>query len=74
MPYSWPFAGQIGEWSTIPLFARASRSIGESTKVDLYAGGLFRGTLRVKDSAGNEIESAEWGPAPAFALTISGKF
>ena len=69
-----PFAGQIGEWSTIPMFARASRSIGESTKVDLYAGGLFRGTLRVKDSAGDEFESAEWGPAPAFALTISGKF
>ena len=68
------YAGQIGETQTIPLFARLSRSIGERTKADLYAGGLFRGSLRVKDSSGDDIESAEWGPAPAFALTISGKF
>lgn len=69
-----PFAGNIGETSTIPMFARISRSIGKSTKADLYAGGLFRGTLKVKDSAGDELERAEWGPAPAFALTLSGKF
>ena len=67
-------AREIGETQTIPLFARVSRSIGERTKADLYAGGLFRGSLRVKDSGGHDIESAEWGPAPAFALTLSGKF
>jgi hypothetical protein len=69
-----PYAGGIGETSTIPAFARVSRIFSPKTRIDLYAGGLFNGSIKVKDSAGSELENEKWGPAPALALTVSGKF
>jgi hypothetical protein len=68
-----PYARDIGEASSIPLLARLSRNVDAKTRIDLYAGALVNGTLKVKDGDGHELGSEKWGPAPALALTVSRK-
>ena len=69
-----PYARQVGEMSCIPLFGRATRNLGAKTRVDLYAGALVNGSLKVKDDDGRDIENETWGTSPALALTLSQKF
>jgi len=67
-------AGNVGETSFIPMFARLSRKLGPKVKLDLYAGALASNRLTVKDSDGNEIAHDEYGIVPAISATLSGKF
>ncbi len=68
-----PYAGDIGETSSIPLFARLSRKLGPLFKADLYLGSMAQGRLKIKDSGGREIASDDYRIAPAIAATISFK-
>jgi hypothetical protein len=68
------YAGDIAEPGCIPILARASRTFDTKTRIDLYAGALFAGTLKVKDMDGKEIVKDTFAPAPAIALTLSHKF
>ena len=69
-----PFPGAVGETSSIPLFARASRKLGAAAKLDLYAGAMTFGQLRVKDDDGRELAADDVDPAAALAATLSWKF
>lgn len=66
-----PYAGDIGETSSIPMFARLSRGLGPKFKADLYTGALAQGRLRIKDSDSHEIASDDYAIAPAIAVTVS---
>ena len=68
-----PLEGNIGEPSSIPLFARLSRKLGPGFKADLYAGVMAKGRLRTRDPDGHQIASADYATAPAIAATISFK-
>ncbi len=63
--------GRIGEYSSIPLFARCSRNLGARFKADLYLGAAASGRLRIRDSSGRELASVGSDTAPAMAATLS---
>ena len=66
------FPGQVGETSSMPLFARASRKLGPALRLDVYAGGVARNRLRVKDSdSGDDLATTRYPFAPAIATTVS---
>lgn len=65
--------GNVGEPSSIPIFARVSRKLGPSFKFDLYAGALFNGKLTVRDADGHELASDGYRTAPTVAATVSFK-
>ena len=66
-----PYAGFIGETSSMPIFARLSRKLGPKFRADLYAGALANARLRIKDSDGNEVARTDYPVAPAIAATVS---
>jgi hypothetical protein len=68
-----PYAGLIGETSSIPLFARLSRKFGPRLKTDLYAGVLANSRLRIRDDNGHEVAHTDYPVSPTFALTLSFK-
>ncbi|MFI5371247.1 MAG: hypothetical protein ACHQ52_06780 [Candidatus Eisenbacteria bacterium] len=68
-----PAMGDVGEPSSIPIFARVSRRLGPSFKFDVYAGALFNGKLTVRDANGRELASDGYRTAPAIAATVSFK-
>jgi hypothetical protein len=65
------FPGQVGETSSMPVFARLSRKLGPLFRFDLHAGGMANNRLRVKDSDGRELASTRYPFATAIASTLS---
>lgn len=68
---SGPYPGAIGEKGGIPVFARLSRKFGEHVRVDLYAGVLNQGRLRIKDDGGHELATTGYPAQPALAATLA---
>jgi len=69
-----PFANGIGEERGVPLVVHLAKRLGSYITVDLYAGAVVGGRLRVEDSGGNKIAAADFDPAPIVALTLAGRF
>jgi hypothetical protein len=69
-----PFPNGIGEERTVPLVAHLAKRFGAGVTLDLYAGAVVGGRLRVEDSGGREIVETNFDPAPIVALTVSGRF
>jgi hypothetical protein len=69
-----PFANGIGEERGVPLVVHLAKRFDPYITVDLYAGTVVGGWLRVEDSGGNKIAAADFDPAPIVALTFSGRF
>lgn len=69
-----PFAKGIGEERGVPLLIRLVKRFNPNLEVDLYAGAMVGGRLRVEDSGGNKIAAADFDPARVVALTFSGRF
>lgn len=67
-------AGRVGEAGSIPLLVRLSRNLDARSRVDLYAGALANGWLKVKDSDGHEIATEDYRTAPAVAVTLSARY
>lgn len=65
------YAGAIGERGGMPVFARASRRLGEQLRADLYAGAMLAGRLRIKDDGGDELATTRYPVAPAVAITFA---
>lgn len=61
----------IGEKGGIPVFARASRKLGERLRADVYAGVLAQGRIRIKDDDGNELATTRYPAQPALAVTLA---
>jgi hypothetical protein len=69
-----PTPDGIGEEEAVPAFLRLSRSFGAGFGVDLYAGALLAGKLRVEDRDGREVEETDFDPAALFAVTLTARF
>jgi hypothetical protein len=69
-----PYPKGIGEERAIPAFAHVGRSFGRTFVMDIHAGALFGGTLRVEDSRGVELAEHDYNPAPFVGGTLSSRF
>jgi Domain of unknown function (DUF6268) len=66
--------GGIGEYTSNPLFLRASRSINRSFNFDIYGGVLLGGSLKVDDSGGDTLVDSDFEAAPFVAISLTGRF
>ncbi len=64
----------IAEERGIVGFLHLSRNFGRSSTLDLYAGAVFAGKLRVDDQSGNELRQTDFDTAPLIGLTFSARF
>jgi len=71
---SGPNANGIGQNQGIPLFARLTRKLGATGRLDLYAGATVAGSVRLRDPDGNALVSSDYNTAPFVALTLAGAF
>lgn len=69
-----PVPNGIGEERGVPIFLRASHSFGPQFSLDLYAGVITGGRLRVETSSGNLVSEDDYDPAPLLGVTFSGRF
>ena len=69
-----PAPGGIGRNQGIPMFARLTRQLGPQGHIDLYAGAVGAGKLRVLDAAGATLSSSDYHPAPLLALSATLNF
>lgn len=65
-------ADGIGRNTGIPIFARLTRTFGPAAHIDLYAGLVADGKLRLQDRNGTTVRTADYGTAPL--LGISGTY
>ena len=64
----------IGEYTSVPLFVRATRPITENIKLNLYGGVLFGGSIELENSNGRDLADSDFDPAPILAFSVSGRF
>jgi hypothetical protein len=69
-----PFPNGIGEQRGVPAFAHAGRRFGQTFALDVYAGALLGGLLRVEDSGGGKLAEQDVDPAPFLGGTFSTRF
>jgi hypothetical protein len=64
----------VGRNQGVPVFARLTRQLGRQGHIDLYAGAVASGKLRVLDAAGATLSSSSYHPAPLLALSATLNF
>ena len=64
----------IGRNTGVPVFARLTRKFGPATRIDVYAGLVADGKLRLLDENGGTLRSTNYGTAPLLAITGSFSF
>jgi len=69
-----PSAGGVGESRSFPVFARATRALGESAALSIYAGAVLGGELRLDDAEDERLDEDDYDPAPIVALALSRRF
>jgi hypothetical protein len=69
-----PFPSGIGEQHAILAFVHAGGRLGRIFTLDVYAGALLDGALRVEDSGGHRISERGFDPAPLVGATVSARF
>jgi hypothetical protein len=69
-----PVPNGIGEERGFPVFLRATRDFGPGMTLNLYAGVIAGGELRVEDPSGNTLREVDTDPAPMVGLTFSARF
>jgi hypothetical protein len=71
---SGPVPNGVGEDRGLPLFVRATRTVGRQMSLHLYAGVVVAGELRVEDSSGNLLRKEDYDPAPFVGATFTARF
>lgn len=71
---SGPVPNGIGEERSLPVFLRATRNFGGGLAMNVYAGVVTAGQLRVEDKNGNALREVDVDPAPLLAVTFSARF
>jgi len=71
---SGPVPNGIGEERGFPVFLRATRNFGAGMTMNLYAGVVTAGQLRVEDPGGNTLREVDTDPAPLLGVTFSARF
>ena len=69
-----PVPNGVGEERGVPVFLRATRSLGTQMSLHLYGGVVVAGELRVDDPSGNTLRKVDYDPAPFVAATFVGRF
>jgi hypothetical protein len=69
-----PVPNGIGEERGVPVFLRATREFGRGMTLNLYAGVVLAGELRVEDASGNRLRSDDYGTAPLISAVFSARF
>lgn len=69
-----PTPNGIGQNEGVPVFARVTKSFGPAGQVDLFAGAVTGGKLKVDNASGSMVQSSGYGSAPLIALTGTIKF
>jgi hypothetical protein len=69
-----PQPGGIGEDKGIPLFAHVAYSPTKAVKVDLYAGAILNGRLKVLDANGSTVMSSDYGAQPVLGIRAAYAF
>jgi len=64
-------ANGIGEERGVPVFLRTSRNFGKQAALNLYAGVLTNGQLRLQDAAGNILRRVDYDTAPVIGATFT---
>lgn len=64
-----PAPDGLGQNSGAPVFARLTRRFGPTARIDLYAGGVAGGQLKLLNGNGRTLQSSDYGVAPFFALS-----
>jgi len=64
-------ANGIGEERGAPVFLRGSRNFGKQAALNLYAGVVTNGQLRVEDAAGNTLRRVDFDTAPFVGATFT---
>ena len=55
----------------MPVFLRASRNFGKQAALNLYAGVITNGQLRVEDATGNTLRRVDFDTAPIVGATFT---
>ena len=66
--------GGLGRNTGVPVFARLTRKFGPAARIDFYAGLVAGGKLRLLDTNGETLQSADYGTAPLFGISGSFRF
>jgi hypothetical protein len=69
-----PQPGGIGEDKGIPLFAHVAYSPTKAVKVDLSAGAILNGRLKVLDANGSTVMSSDYGAQPVLGIRAAYAF
>jgi len=64
-------ANGIGEERGAPVFLRGSRNFGKQAALNLYAGVITNGQLRLEDAAGNTLRKVDFDTAPFVGATFT---
>lgn len=67
-------ANGIGEERGVPVFLRATRNLGKQMSLNLYAGVITNGELRIESPSGNRLTRVDYGTAPIFGATWAIRF
>ena len=67
-------ANGIGEERGVPVFLRATHTFGEQMSLNLYAGLVTGGQLRVEDASGNTLREVDFDTAPLLGASFSARF
>ena len=69
-----PAPDGIGRNEGVPVFARLTRQLGKQGHIDLYAGAVTGGKLRVLDANGATLSSSSYQAAPLLAASATLSF
>ncbi|HEY5863801.1 MAG TPA: hypothetical protein VIX61_11965 [Casimicrobiaceae bacterium] len=69
-----PTPNGIGVEKGVPLFVRLTWAPSPKGKVDMYAGAVVGGELRVLDASGSTVSSSDFKTAPLLGITASLEF
>lgn len=69
-----PTPDGIGEITGVPVFLRASNTFANAYTLNLYAGVVAGGKLRVEDSSGNKLREEDFDLAPLVGFNLTARF
>lgn len=69
-----PVPGGLGQNEGTPVFARVTRKFGPVAQIDLYAGWVTAGQLKLKNASGRTVQASDFKPAPLLAISGSFEF
>jgi hypothetical protein len=69
-----PTPDGIGEITGVPVFLRATNTFANAYTLNLYAGVVADGKLRVEDSSGNKLREEDFDLAPLVGFNLTARF